>query len=409
MVGGGAAGFFAAIKAAEENPSAHVTLLERMGDVLGKVKISGGGRCNVTNACFEPAELVTHYPRGNRALRGPFSRFQPRDTLEWFEARGVTLKTEEDRRIFPTSDESKTVIQCLKDAAARAGVVVRTSILILDILKGGKSKGFDIKLPAETIHADRLILAPGSSPQGWTWARSLGHTIVPPVPSLFTFTISDPRLEGLEGLSVPTAVASLEGFSMKQTGPVLITHWGLSGPAILKLSAWAARELYEHHYKAKLRINWMNEREASLTERLMARRDGHPRNLIAADNFKEMPRRLWARLVDAAGVPFACRWAQVSNAHLKALTLMITDGVYDITGRGVFKEEFVTAGGVDLDDVDFRTMESKRSPGLYFAGEILDIDAETGGFNLQNAWTTGWIAGQAAAASPLFRQSGNSL
>ncbi len=393
VVGGGAAGFFAAIRAAEAHPDWNVSLLERTSRVLAKVLVSGGGRCNVTHACFDPAELVTHYPRGSAALRGPFSRFQPRDTVEWFESRGVPLKTEPDNRIFPQSDRSQSIAECLEKEAARLGVAVRTNVLIQTIRK--EKDVFLLELDAAApLVCDRLVLATGSNPLGWVWAKGLGHTIVPPVPSLFTFMIRDPRLQDLEGLSVSRATVALEGTSFKQTGDVLITHWGLSGPAILKLSAWGARSLHERAYHAAVRINWMSEREEPVLERLIARREGKSRNLLAVDNFKEIPRRLWSRLADAAGVPYASRWAQVGNDHLRALARQLTQSTFEITGRGVYKEEFVTAGGVDLDEVDFRTLESKCCPGLFFAGEILDIDAETGGFNFQNAWTTGWIAGQ---------------
>jgi predicted Rossmann fold flavoprotein len=400
VIGGGAAGFFAAITTAENNPSFKVALFERTAQPLSKVKISGGGRCNVTNACYEPAELVTHYPRGHKELRGPFTRFQPRDIVAWFENRGVPLKTEPDNRIFPQSDQSESIILCLKNEATKAGVEIRTRMIVQDIEpRGTKLKVRFSEQDSESqdvMDCDQVILATGSSLQGWEWAKALGHTIVPPVPSLFSFTITDPRLEGLEGLSVPQAIVQLEGMRLKQKGAVLITHWGLSGPAILKISAWGARELHARNYQAKLHINWTGESEITLFTRFCDRRDGHPRNLVAADNSKELPRRLWSRLADAAGVPYGCRWAQVSNEHLKSFAQQITNGIYEVQGKGVFKDEFVTAGGVSLSEVSFKTMESKRCPGLYFAGEILDVDAETGGFNFQNAWTTGWIAAQSA-------------
>jgi predicted Rossmann fold flavoprotein len=392
IVGGGAAGFFAAIAAAEIEPDARVTLLERSAQVLAKVKISGGGRCNVTHACFDPAELVMHYPRGGSALRGPFSRFQPRDTVEWFESRGVPLKTEEDNRIFPKSDRSESIIECLQAEAARVGVTVRLNADIRRIHKAGDV--FKIDLGGELVlECDRLILATGSNAKGWEWARALGHSLVPPVPSLFTFQIADPRLEGLAGISLPAAVISLEGSDLRLEGPVLITHEGLSGPVVLKLSAWAARDLHVAAYRAALRVNWTGERLEAVWERLKKKRAAHGQNLILADSMKEIPRRLWARLALAAGIRENARWTEVGNDPLKALAQQITGGIYQITGKSVFKEEFVTAGGVALNEVDFRTMQSKRCPGLYFAGEILDIDAETGGFNFQNAWTTGWLAG----------------
>jgi predicted Rossmann fold flavoprotein len=391
VVGGGAAGFFAAIAAAEASPGRCVTILERSSQVLGKVKISGGGRCNVTHATFDPAELATHYPRGGAALRGPFSRFQPRDTVEWFESRGVPLKTEADRRIFPVSDQSQTIIDCLKAQATQAGVTVRLNVQVRSIRKEGKT--FHLDLGGETQTCERLVLATGSSAPGWQWARELGHTIVPPVASLFTFSIADPRLKDLAGISLPAAEVALEGTALRARGPVLITHEGLSGPAILRLSAWAARELHARDYRAKLVLNWTGEGLETCWQRLQKKRAAHGENLLLADNAKEIPRRLWARLTLAVGIPERARWTEVSNERLKALAGEITGGVYAINGKSTFKEEFVTAGGVALDQVDFRTLESKKVPGLFFAGEILDIDAETGGFNFQSAWTTGWIAG----------------
>jgi predicted Rossmann fold flavoprotein len=391
VVGGGAAGFFAAIAAAEAHPDGSVQLLERGAQVLAKVRISGGGRCNVTQACFDPVELAAHYPRGGAALRGPFSRFQPRDTVEWFTSRGVPLKTEADNRMFPLTDRSESIIECLTSEAARAGVTVRLNTHIQSVQKAA---GFTLDLGGETLSCDRLVLATGSGPQGWEWARSLGHSLVPPVPSLFTFKIRDPRLEGLAGISLPATEVSLETIKPRFRGPVLITHEGLSGPAVLKLSAWGARELHACGYQALLRINWTGERLEIQWDRLKEKRAVHGQNLILGDNIKEMPRRLWARLALAGGIPERARWTEVSNDRLKALAQELTAGVYKIEGKSTFKEEFVTAGGIPLDEVDFRTMQSKRCPGLFFAGEILDVDAETGGYNFQNAWTTGWIAGR---------------
>jgi predicted Rossmann fold flavoprotein len=402
VVGGGAAGYFAALACAEANPSSQISLIERSAHPLAKVRISGGGRCNVTHACFDPAVLVTHYPRGGQALRGPFSRFQPRDTVSWFESHGVPLKTEPDGRIFPVSDRSESVIDCLQAETTRAGVRLRINTVIetIEALPGSKPHRFKLTLNSgEELIADRLILATGSSPQGWNWVNALGHTVTKPVPSLFTFTVKDPRLDDLAGLSTPKAQVSIEGTKLKQTGPLLITHWGLSGPAVLKLSAWGARELHARDYNATLHVNWLGENPDHLLERLKGKRDKSARNLVLADNLPDLPRRLWARLSLAAGVPELIRWGVIGNEPLRALAAQITDGVYLMTGKSTYKEEFVTCGGVPTDEVDFRTMESKRSPGLYFAGEILDVDGVTGGFNFQNAWTTGWIAGRSAASA----------
>ncbi len=392
VVGGGAAGFFAAITAAEHSPGVPIQILERGAQVLAKVKISGGGRCNVTNACFEPAELITHYPRGGSALRGPFSRFQPRDTIEWFESHGVPLKTEDDKRVFPKSDRSESIIECLQNEATKHGVALRLNAHIRSIEKTKDSFTLDLG-GGEMLACDRLILATGSNPHGWEWARHLGHHLVPAVPSLFTFTITDPRLADLPGISMPAAQVALEGTALRSRGPLLITHEGLSGPAVLKLSAWAARELQAKDYRARLEVNWTGAPWETQWNKLKKKREAHGQNLILVDNIKEIPRRLWARLVLASGIPERARWTEVSNEALEVLARELTGGIYQLEGKSTFKEEFVTAGGVVLDEVDFRTMQSKKCPGLYFAGEILDIDAETGGFNFQNAWTTGWIAG----------------
>lgn len=396
VVGGGAAGFFAALTCAETNPACDVALIERSAHPLAKVRISGGGRCNVTHACFDPAILVTHYPRGGQALRGPFSRFQPNDTVVWFESHGVPLKTESDGRIFPVSDRSESIMDCLQAEAVRAKVQVRINTVIEKVIYA-KGKGFHLSLlGGEGIMADRLILATGSSPQGWNWSKTLGHTVTAPVPSLFTFTVKDSRLEDLAGLSTPNAEVTIEGTKIKQNGPLLITHHGLSGPAILKLSAWGARELHARGYQATLRVNWLGEKADHLLLRLKEKRESASHHLTLADNLSDVPRRLWARLCRAAGIAELSRWAEVGNDGLKGVAEQITHGTFEMTGKNTFKEEFVTCGGIPTDEVDFRTMESKRTPGLFFAGEILDVDGVTGGFNFQNAWTTGWIAGRSA-------------
>lgn len=398
ILGGGAAGFFAAIACAEENPSGRVTLLERSSNLLAKVKISGGGRCNVTHACFEPARLATYYPRGGRALLGPFSRFQPRDTMTWFEDRGVALKTEDDGRIFPVSNLSQTIMDCLIKAAQRAHVEVKTQVLVSSVQKKADGRFALVLNSGESLSADRLIFATGSNPQGWEWAKSLGHTLETPVPSLFTFTIQDPRLEGLAGVAVPKTVLRLEPNGMTQEGALMVTHWGLSGPAVLKLSAWGARVLHEAGHQAQLRVNWLPEfRGDELLHRLHDLRTQQKLKKAPGDYSFGLPRRLWVRLAATSGVLANKRWTEISNDNLKKLAEELQSGIYSITGKSTFKEEFVTCGGVRLDEVDFRTMESKRCPHLYFAGEVLDIDGVTGGFNFQSAWTTGWLAGRSAA------------
>lgn len=396
IIGGGAAGFFAAITAAEANRNAQVMVLERNRNVLGKVRISGGGRCNVTHACFEPAELVQHYPRGALALRGPLTRFGPRETIAWFESRGVKLKTERDGRIFPLTDDSATIVNCLIDAAKQAGIAIRTNIAISSVMRD--ASGFSIYIKdGDAVECDRLLLATGSGAQGWQWAQAMGHTIVPPVPSLFTFETNDDRLKGLAGISVERASLQLDESKLQQTGAVLITHWGLSGPATLKLSAFGARTLHDCNYHAGLTINWLSDlRPDDLTDLfhdLKTKRGGQKVN--AHSPFGALPLRLWQSLCAAAGIFDEQRWAKLPKTILLALVDELLRGRYRISGKGQFKEEFVTAGGVQLDEVNFRTMESRIVPGLHFAGEILDIDGVTGGFNFQSAWTTGWLAGNA--------------
>lgn len=393
VLGGGAAGFFAAIAAAEGG--ARVRLLERGARVLTKVLISGGGRCNVTNAEEKPEKLVRNYPRGGTELRGPFTKFGPRDTRRWFESRGVALKTEEDGRVFPVTDRSQTIVDALTAAAQGANVEVRTGAAVRAIRPDGT--GFQLDLNSgESLSAARVLLATGSNPQGHAWARALGHTIVPPVPSLFTFTIKDPRLKGLAGVASPRARVKLEGTSLEQAGPVLITHWGLSGPAVLRLSAWGARVMHEAGYRATLRVNWLDQSPEVLQKTFDQKRKTDPRKSLSASPF-DIPQRLWDSLRTAAGLPAERRWADLSKPEMARLGAELGDGAYAVTGKSAFKDEFVTSGGVALEEVDFRTMESRRRPGLYFAGEILDIDGVTGGFNFQNAWTTGWLAGRALA------------
>ncbi len=400
IVGGGAAGFFAAITCAQANPRCQVTLIEASPQPLGKVRISGGGRCNVTHACFDPAQLVQFYPRGGKSLRGAFSRFQPQDTIDWFQAHGVTLKIEADGRMFPISDSSATIVSCLMDAAEEAGVRLWHGTAITNVTKS--NAGFSIATKhGQELVVDKLLLATGSNPTGYRWAKELGHSIEPIAPSLFTFNIKDPRLTDLSGVAVKTATVSLnKDKKLTHTGPVLITHWGLSGPAILKLSAWAARVLHECRYQAQLQINWLPEFSApKLREMILAVKSQLPQKTIHNSCPVPIPQRLWAALLESCEIVAGDRWAGLSNKKIDRLLQELQRGEFSITGKGVFKEEFVTCGGVKLAEIDFKTMASKVSPGLYFAGEIIDVDGVTGGFNFQNAWTTGWIAGQALANS----------
>lgn len=400
IVGGGAAGFFAAITAAEAAPDLAVTVLERGPEFLAKVRISGGGRCNVTHACFEPAELIRHYPRGGRELRGPFHRFQPRDTVEWFARRGVELKTEADGRMFPVTDRSATIVDCLVAAARKAGVELRTGVGA-DAAVRRPAGGFAIRLVGGgALEADRLMLATGGcrGPAGGLLAEGLGHTLVPPVPSLFTFEIPDPGLKALAGLSAADAEVSVPGTALRARGPLLVTHWGLSGPAVLRLSAWGARDLHARDYRFAVQVNWLADWSA---ERLAAEIDGRRREQgarrVANGPLGGIPGRLWEWLVRGAGLDAEARWSNLSRPATDALVRRVRATSLDVTGKSLNKDEFVTCGGVRLADVDFRTLESRVCPGLHFGGELLDIDGVTGGFNFQAAWTTGWLAGQAMA------------
>ncbi len=400
VVGGGAAGFFAAIACAERlGGRGSVTIYEATAHPLAKVRISGGGRCNATHACFDPRELVKKYPRGGRELLGAFHRFQPRDTIAWFAERGVELKTEEDGRMFPVTDDSATIVECLMRAAEKAGVRVVTSMGVrtAETISGG----FWLTLTSgEELRCEKLVIATGGNKAsaGLAMAQKLGHTIEPPVPSLFTFHIDDRRLEGLSGVAVENAGVAVRGTKLKEGGPLLITHWGMSGPAILKLSAWGARELAGMNYEFSLLVNWVNgyTREA-LGKELSEVRSRNPKKHVTTWSPLPMPQRLWERLVTASGILAATPWGQVGNAALGKLASDVTAAEFRVVGKSLFKEEFVTCGGVRLNEVDFRTLQSRVCPGLHFAGEVLDIDGVTGGFNFQAAWTTGWIAGRAVA------------
>jgi predicted Rossmann fold flavoprotein len=400
--GGGAAGYFAAIACAEAAPDCAVTIYEATNHPLAKVKVSGGGRCNVTHACFEPRELVKRYPRGARELLGAFHRWQPRDTVDWFEQHGVALKTEADGRMFPVTDSSQTIVDCLEGAAARAGVrlVLRTGLK--DAVR--TADGFRVTLTTgEEVSCARLMLATGGnkSNAGLAIAAKFGHTIEPPVPSLFTFNITDPRLQDLAGVAVENAATAIAGTPLKERGPLLITHWGVSGPAVLKLSAWGARLLQERDYRFELVVNFAPAFNAeSLRAELERARAANPRKQLATWCPVGLPSRLWEKLLPAAGLKPDATWATVPGAGLRELALQITEAKFAVNGKSTFKEEFVTCGGVRLSEIDFKTMESRLVPGLHFAGEVIDVDGITGGFNFQAAWTGGYLAGVAMAGSP---------
>ena len=418
IVGGGAAGYFAAITCAEQLGAAgEVTVYETTANPLAKVRVSGGGRCNVTHACFEPRELAKRYPRGGRELLGAFHRWQPRDMVAWLAERGVETKTEEDGRMFPVTDDSATIVDCLTRAAEKAGVRIVTSMGVRKVeamgrtARPGGAEAVEAAAPGADFwvtltdgtgfRCERVLLATGGnrSSAGFTIAESLGHTIEPLVPSLFTFHLDDARLIGLSGVAVENAVVGLPGTKLSQSGPMLITHWGLRGPAILKLSAWGARELANRNYEFSVVINFAppHTRE-TLVRELAGVREKNPRKQIATWSPLAMPQRLWERLVTTAGIAPTAQWTTIGNAALTHLAQQIAAPEFKVVGKSTFKDEFVTCGGVKLSEVDFKTMQSRVCPGLHFAGEVLDIDGVTGGFNFQAAWTTGWLAGQAMAA-----------
>jgi predicted Rossmann fold flavoprotein len=401
VVGGGAAGFFAAITCAEAAPDAQVLLLEKSPHFLSKVRISGGGRCNVTHACYDPCELGMYYPRGAQALLGPFSLFQASDTIAWFESRGVKLKTEQDGRIFPVTDSSQTIIDCLLRAAKDAGVELVANRGV-DRVSRRINRGFSLEVARSgELTCDQLMLATGGcrAIAAGQLAVSLGHALEPPVPSLFTFHIPTPWLRELAGISLETVEASVPGLRLRQRGPLLVTHHGVSGPVILRLSAWGARPLHGFHYQFPLRINWLPQLDAAaLTERLESLRTDQPARLVINTPLSPLPFRLWERLVVASGTARDTRWAGLSRSAQHQLVQQLSRTQFQVTGKTLNQDEFVTCGGVRLSEVNLKTMESRLCPGLYFGGELLDIDGLTGGFNFQAAWTTGWIAGNSMAA-----------
>lgn len=399
IVGGGAAGCFAAAIAAELRPDRAIQVLEQGPRLLAKVRISGGGRCNVTHANFDPAGLAAAYPRGGRALRGPFERFQPRDMMAWLEQRGVRLKVEPDGRVFPVTDSSETIIDCLVQTARRHGVDFQENRGVTTIRRN--PDGFELELAGNQRRCcHRLLLATGGArgPFPAEWLTSLGHRWIPPVPALFTFTIPLPWLRSLAGLAVPRVELEVPDSGLRESGSLLVTHWGLSGPAVLRLSAWGARLLHDCQYTFLLRVNWLPDlKEAELQRELQQRRQSLAARLVVNGPIAPLPGRLWEQLVLAAGIDPATRWSALPNAAMHRLVQTLTRSDLPVSGKSLNKEEFVTCGGVPLGEVNFRTMESRLCPGLHFAGELLDVDGLTGGFNLQAAWTTGWIAGHALA------------
>jgi len=401
IIGGGPAGFFAAIAAATHDRSAEIIIFEAGRRVLEKVRISGGGRCNVTHHCIDPSELATYYPRGAKQLRRTFERFQPRDTIAWFKKHGVALKTEADGRMFPTTDKSATIVDCLRAAASECGVQVRLGAGVKNIAIFGPDtdhRQCEVDIAGEAPERfDKVLIATGGSPAGHRLAEKLGHTIVPPVPSLFTFTVNDRRLKGLTGVAFDDVKLTLKGEGKKglsANGPMLVTHWGLSGPAVLKLSAWGARVLHNRGYRAEVAINFLPEYTTETMYRKLASfRGDHGRKRVHTGEVLPIPKRYWTRIAGTIGIANETTWASITKQEMTALSTELTAAHFMIGGKGAFKEEFVTCGGVALDEVDLDTMQSRKCQEVYFAGEVLDIDGLTGGFNFQCAWTTGWIAG----------------
>mgnify|MGYP003985269083 FL=1 len=395
IIGGGAAGFFSALSVKEHHPNSKVTIFEKSNKLLSKVKVSGGGRCNVTNACFSPSKLSKSYPRGGKHLKKAFSVFQAKDTVEWFSRRGVELKAEEDGRMFPTTDNSQTIIDCFLKEAVQKNIKILEQSPIRKIVP--EKEGYILHLERTSKHFDKVIIATGGSPKlsGFYWLQQLGHSISSPIPSLFTFNIPGDQVKILMGLVVENATVRIQGTKLSHSGPVLITHWGMSGPAILKLSAWGARKLAENNYKFNIQINWLSIKSeeaanATIDKELVKIRK---KKIINACPF-ELPNRMWKFLLEKVGINPDSVWFELSKKNRNKLLNILLNDIYEVKGKTTFKEEFVTCGGIKLSDISMTSMESRVCKNLYFAGEVLDIDGITGGFNFQGAWTTGYIAGK---------------
>lgn len=395
VIGGGAAGFFAAISAKTHHPNAKVTIYEKTDKLLSKVRISGGGRCNVTHHCFDIRELVKFYPRGERPLKKAFGMFSPTDTVHWFQKRGVELKTESDGRMFPTTDDSETIINCLMQETIKLGIGIKTKSNIKKIMP--QENGYELAFHrGGKVHADKVIIATGGSPRssGFDWLRELGHDIEEPVPSLFTFNMPNEPIKELMGVVADPVSVKIMGSKLQSSGPLLITHWGMSGPAVLKLSAFGARDLHAMNYEFKILVNWTGERtEQEVRDILKTVEQEHGKKKIANVKPFNLAGRLWEFLLNKLELGDDMIWQNMGKKNVNRLVHLMTNDVYEVEGKTTFKEEFVTCGGISLKDVDMKTMESRKSPDLYFAGEVLDIDGVTGGFNFQAAWTTGYIAG----------------
>ncbi|MCC6691557.1 MAG: NAD(P)/FAD-dependent oxidoreductase [Bacteroidia bacterium] len=403
VVGGGASGFFCAVNCARLIPEAQVVILEKSSKLLSKVRISGGGRCNVTHHCFENSELVKNYPRGRNELYSPFNRFSVSETIKWFEERGAKLKTEEDGRMFPVTNTSETIVNCLIEEARRYNIKINTNCSVIEIQICKTENGFTLALANGSIlFCNKLVIATGgnSKSSAYDWIRKLGHTIEQPVPSLFTFNIADKNLNALMGITVRQVKIKIAGQKMEQEGSILITHWGLSGPAVLKISSFGAKLLNTLNYCFSLQIKWLPKlNEEKLRIEFDHLRKTNALKFLVNTSIFDLPKRLWEYLLHKAEIENTTRWADLSKKKTNALIALIMNDEYNVSGKTTFKEEFVTCGGINLKEIDFKTMQSKLIPGLFFAGEVLDIDGITGGFNFQNAWTTGWIAAEAMRKS----------
>lgn len=394
VIGGGAAGFFAALTAKENNPKSEVTIYEKSDSILRKVKISGGGRCNVTHSCFKVGDLVRFYPRGGKQLKKSFNIFNTNHTVAWYKDRGVNLITESDNRMFPETNKSITIINCLLDEALRLGVIIKRKSAVNEL----KPDGVKIRLKIDEFYYvfDKVIVATGGSPKasGLDWLKVLGHKIISPIPSLFTFNMPDEKIIGLKGVVSKNTIVRVQGAKLTQNGPLLVTHWGMSGPAILKTSAWEARNLSEKNYNFNIQVNWIGNSNEEEVRKLINRSfyNYSKKKVINVIPF-ELPNSLWKYLLETSKIEPNRVAGEVGKKEKNILINNIVNSIYKVNGKTTFKEEFVTCGGISLKEINMKTMESKIVPNLYFAGEILDIDGVTGGFNFQAAWTTGFIAG----------------
>jgi len=402
VIGGGAAGFFCAVNAARMHPGLRVTVVEKSNKLLAKVKVSGGGRCNTTHACFEIPELVKRYPRGQNFVKKAFHSFNTNDTISWFAERGVQLKTEADGRMFPITDDSQTIINCLLKEADKYGVQIRLQCEVQSITAA--ANGFELQTSAGRMRANFVCIACGGYPKSamFEWLRKLGHTIAEPVPSLFTCNMPGNPVTQLMGVAVERAAVKVAGTKLAEEGPLLITHWGMSGPAILRLSAWGARQLAEMNYHFTLLVNWLpGQTEQDLRNAWQSYRDEYAGMKTGNKNPFGLPNRLWLYLLTASDINPDTRWAEIPAKEQNKLIRNLTAQEFPVKGKTTFKEEFVTCGGINLSEVDPNTMQSRKQPGIYFAGEILDVDGVTGGFNFQHAWTSGWIAARSIASADM--------